>query len=379
MKPLIKWPGGKTRELTRIQRFVPDFDRYIEPFFGGGALFFHLKPARAAINDVSPALMDFYALVARRDRELYETLLTYDHALSSLLRLCAENYDTLQKIFHAFNNGENNEALLRQNVETFTNTLLCGSLLQDVKTLCPDLNNFQQTLCLAAADKIKRTAVNCGKRPFLPDDLKKNLLTGYASGFYLANRNVYNDYALKRQKPTSAALQAANFYFVREYCYGSMFRYNGKGEFNIPYGGISYNHKDLKAKIEHMYSEEIHAVFQNTSFSRGDFEAFLGTLNLTKRDFIFLDPPYDTDFSDYEGKAFTKADQERLAELLKRTPARFLLVIKNTEFIYNLYKEDFFIQSFENQYTYNVRSRNQRKVEHLLITNYPVEEKKNAR
>lgn len=87
-------------------------------------------------------------------------------------------------------------------------------------------------------------------------------------------------------------------------------------------------------------------------------------------DFIFLDPPYDTDFSDYEGNDFTRKDRERLADLLKNIQAKFVLVIKNTSFIYSLYNSDFKILSFDNHYTYNVRSRNERNVEHLIITNF---------
>ena len=89
---------------------------------------------------------------------------------------------------------------------------------------------------------------------------------------------------------------------------------------------------------------------------------------------MFIDPPYDTDFSDYEGRKFTKLDQERLANLLKRTSAQFILIIKNTDFIYNLYKNSFQIISFDNRYTYNVRSRNERNVEHLIITNVPIKQ-----
>ena len=60
MDPIIKWPGGKSRELPHIRPLIPDYDRYIEPFFGGGALFFALEPQRAAVNDSSRALMEFY-------------------------------------------------------------------------------------------------------------------------------------------------------------------------------------------------------------------------------------------------------------------------------------------------------------------------------
>ena len=61
MKPLVKYRGGKSKEIPHIEKHIPDFNgRYIEPFFGGGALFFHLKPKKAIINDINSKLMDFY-------------------------------------------------------------------------------------------------------------------------------------------------------------------------------------------------------------------------------------------------------------------------------------------------------------------------------
>lgn len=61
LKPMLKYRGGKTREFPEIMPFVPaEYDRYIEPFFGGGALFFHLEPERAIINDLNGPLMGFY-------------------------------------------------------------------------------------------------------------------------------------------------------------------------------------------------------------------------------------------------------------------------------------------------------------------------------
>jgi len=61
MNPVLKYRGGKSREIPRFLQYIPDdFDRYIEPFFGGGALFFYLEPERAIINDVNERLMTFY-------------------------------------------------------------------------------------------------------------------------------------------------------------------------------------------------------------------------------------------------------------------------------------------------------------------------------
>jgi DNA adenine methylase len=220
-------------------------------------------------------------------------------------------------------------------------------------------------------DKMLRTVKNEQKQAFSSDDLKENLITGFTSGYYMYFRKVFNDINLKKIEAPDLAYKIANFYFIREYCYGSMFRYNSKGEFNIPYGGMSYNRKNLKNKIENMFNEDVKNVFQNTHIHCADFEDFLEFAQLDSNDFMFLDPPYDTDFSDYEGMDFTKNYQERLANALKKTLAKFILIIKNTDFIHNLYKDDFRIISFDNQYTYNVRSRNERSVEHLIITNIP--------
>lgn len=61
MNPVLKYRGGKSREIPRFLQYVPnDFDRYIEPFFGGGALYFYLESKNAIINDVNERLMLFY-------------------------------------------------------------------------------------------------------------------------------------------------------------------------------------------------------------------------------------------------------------------------------------------------------------------------------
>ena len=61
MKPMIKYRGGKSKEIPHIMGHVPRFTgRYIEPFLGGGALFFFLEPRQAIVNDVNSKLIEFY-------------------------------------------------------------------------------------------------------------------------------------------------------------------------------------------------------------------------------------------------------------------------------------------------------------------------------
>jgi len=61
MKPLVKYRGGKSKEIPHLIKHIPKYSgRYIEPFLGGGALFFHLEPKRAIINDINSKLIAFY-------------------------------------------------------------------------------------------------------------------------------------------------------------------------------------------------------------------------------------------------------------------------------------------------------------------------------
>lgn len=64
MKPMIKYRGGKVKEIPFFEKYIPRFTgRYIEPFFGGGAVYFHLEPRKAIINDINGRLMNFYRSV----------------------------------------------------------------------------------------------------------------------------------------------------------------------------------------------------------------------------------------------------------------------------------------------------------------------------
>ena len=372
MNPIIKWPGGKSRELSKIQDMIPGFSRYVEPFFGGGALYFHLQPEAAAINDVSADLMQFYQLVKEQDPMLQSYLRCYDESFGNLVATCDANTARLVDIFTSLYTGVMDQ-------DSLTDALYCliRAMAEDLQAgfrqpLVLDWEAFEAQLLKMAVDKFTRTVANHRKKPFTQEDLQENLITGFTSGYFMYFRDIFNDIQLGRRTDLSKAYGSANFYFIREYCYGSMFRYNAKGEFNIPYGGMSYNRKDMGGKIDAMFCPSTQKLFSQTQICSTDFEAFLNSLNLTKDDFLFLDPPYDSDFSDYEGKAFTKLDQARLAVFLSRTPAKFILIIKNTDFIQGLYTNGHFrVLSFDKQYTYNVRSRNTRDTQHLIVTNLP--------
>lgn len=61
MNPVLKYRGGKSKEIARFSQYIPNnFNRYIEPFLGGGAVYFHVEPEMAILNDINTRLMTFY-------------------------------------------------------------------------------------------------------------------------------------------------------------------------------------------------------------------------------------------------------------------------------------------------------------------------------
>ena len=93
MKPIIKYRGGKSKEIPKILWHIPRFfGRYIEPFFGGGALFFYLEPREAIINDINEKLINFYKGVRNHYSELRREL----DEMEQLYMLYRNEFDALK-------------------------------------------------------------------------------------------------------------------------------------------------------------------------------------------------------------------------------------------------------------------------------------------
>lgn len=75
MEPLLKYRGGKRREIQHFRNLIPqNYTTYIEPFFGGGAAFFAQEPTQSIINDINGPLITFYQQVATQYPQLMNEL-----------------------------------------------------------------------------------------------------------------------------------------------------------------------------------------------------------------------------------------------------------------------------------------------------------------
>jgi len=259
LKPLIKWSGGKGDEISHFIKYIPkEYDTYLEPFIGGGSVFFHINPPKAAISDVHQELIHFYKNIKK------------DHALD---------------IFNFMNshpNDENTYYQIRDNMDI-----------------------------LSTLDNAKR------------------------------------------------------FYYLRKTCFRGMLRYNKNGHFNIPFGKYS------KINFNDLLNKDYFELFKNTEIYNKSFEFIFKKYN-SSNNFMFLDPPYDSEFTDYGYCQFGKDQHQLLAKFFKETKIKCLMIIGKTQFIYDLYK-NYIVAEYDKKYRFKLyagRIGDEINTKHLIIKNF---------
>ena len=380
LEPIIKYPGGKEKELKYIIPSLPKtVDRYYEPFVGGGAVYFAMSANSYYINDKSDELISLYNMVKEQNHEFFNKLNAIEHNWSIVSDIVDHHKNQLINYYNRFVEDDLSVEKLGDLITSFVikNSDEFNGLLN------PDFNyeieSFFNELCKSIQNKMKRMKkISSEKGVLSEEDKVANIEASFKAAFYTHFRRLMN---YKDEFGISEEFATAIYFFIRQTCYSSMFRYNRNGKFNVPYGGISYNRKSFSNKIKYYENEELVDHLKNTTIGNMDFYSFMNKYKPRKNDFIFLDPPYDTEFSTYAKNEFDKNDQARLADyLINETKGNFMIVIKNTEYISSLYREGtptanggkLYVNSFEKKYFVSFQNRNNKEAEHLLITNYEI-------
>ena len=380
LSPILKYPGGKEKELKYILPNLPKkCKHYYEPFIGGGAVYFSLESDAYYINDKSTELIYLYRMIKTQNEEFFQKLNAIDHNWSIMERIIQNHTNELMKFYLTYKADQMNRIQLKDAISEFVfrNAEEFNGLLNRSFNIA--IENFVIELNKSFENKIVRMKkLEEQKGDLSIEDRILNLECAFKNAFYMHLRYLYNHIS---ELNISSPFATAIYFFVREFCYASMFRYNKQGKFNVPYGGISYNKKSIMKKVQYFTDEQLVGQLQNTVIENMDFEAFFKAHKPRKDDFIFLDPPYDTEFSTYAQNEFGKKDQKRLADfLIKQCKANFMLIIKNTDFIRGLYPanhetangKQLYVGKFDKKYVVSFQDRNDKDAEHLLITNYPI-------
>jgi DNA adenine methylase len=146
-----------------------------------------------------------------------------------------------------------------------------------------------------------------------------------AACFYSA-RNRFNQ--LLRDKKSTTKEAASLFYYLNRTGYNGLCRFNGSGEFNVPFGTYkSINYRTTFAPYKSRLTEW---EFRNLSFDQ---------IEIDKEDFVYADPPYDVVFTQYSKGGFSWEDQEKTAEWLARHVGPVVLSNQATSRIVKLYRK----------------------------------------
>lgn len=210
----LRYPGGKGRLLSEISLHLPRTatikGNYIEPFVGGGSIFFYQRPQRAILCDLNQELI-----------ELYNGIRLYPHKV--------------WQTFESFPSGRESYYSVRDR------------------------------------------------------DMKKMPL------YFRAARTLY----------------------LNRTCFKGMWRHNPSGQFNVGYGG-----EDRRWVINHENLVKIANILRKAEVSCSHYEETIS--RASKRDFVFLDPPYKPGEKDlleghYSNGKFSFDDQKHLADELIRS------------------------------------------------------------
>ena len=104
MLPLYKWSGGKRNEIKLFKEFYPkNYELYIEPFFGAGAVYFELLPEKAIINDIHPESINFLNQIKNgKAKEIYDLMSEFPNDE----KINREQFlDIIKPVSHYFSQG----------------------------------------------------------------------------------------------------------------------------------------------------------------------------------------------------------------------------------------------------------------------------------
>lgn len=192
--------------------------------------------------------------------------------------------------------------------------------------------------------------------------------TNHSEEYYYAVRSL--DKNKKRFSKLADYKRAARTIYLNKSCFNGLYRVNKNNEFNVPFGKkLKVNTYDgVNLTLIYTYLNLNNIKILNTDYEES-------VKNAKKGDFIYFDPPYDSDtttFNDYTENGFGKEEQKRLSKVFKDLANKGCYVMLsnyNTILIKELYK-DFNINIIHGKTMIGAKSKDRKVVDEVLITNY---------
>lgn len=125
LNPIYKWTGGKRKEIKIFSEYYPDFVKnnndytFIEPFFGGGAVYWSLGTNKNIINDIDTELVNFLKVVKETPNEIVKMSKEVSNKISEISKREKENLLTISEakterglIYYEWRNKDRKDGLM---------------------------------------------------------------------------------------------------------------------------------------------------------------------------------------------------------------------------------------------------------------------------
>ena len=237
-----------------------------------------------------------------------------------------------------------------------------GALLFELSPKKAIINDSNEELmnvyrCLCNEDKFKKMC-----------SVLNHYEKEHSEEFYYEIRN--KDRSISSYNRLSDYTKAARTIYLNKACFNGLYRVNSKNQFNVPFG--------KKTKVNtyegsNLITVSNYLTINDVTILCVDFEEAIK--DAKKGDFVYFDPPYDSDtstFNSYTEDGFGKEEQVRLAKVYKELANRGVYVMlsnHNTSLVKELYK-DYNIDVIEAKRNINSNGKKRGYVEEVIITNY---------
>jgi DNA adenine methylase (dam) len=205
------------------------------------------------------------------------------------------------------------------------------------------------------------------KEDVVPDSLKKKWKKTYFARFNKSGYEKLREHVNKNQKNDPLIL-----YTLLIYGFNRMLRFNGGGRFNLPVGNVDFNKNVVNALNDYF------GFVRNKKISIGakDFRNYFSKKNLSKDDFVYIDPPYLISASEYN-KLWNESSESDLRNLIDELDKKNIKFALSNITHYNGFKNNLLIKWMKKYKLHKIKSNyinyhnnKQKEIKEVLITNY---------
>jgi len=219
--PIVKWAGGKRRLVNNIKALFPEkFNNYYEPFVGGGALFFNLKPNNATIVDLNDQLINFYEQVRDNPIDLLESSDTFENTAETYTKIrswdreAIEHTDLEWAARFLYLNKTAYSGMWRVNKNNQMNVPFAGYKLARLEQKTEKYSTKIELL--EASELLKRTNIYCASyESIIPNENDLVYLDPpYASTWTGYTKERFNSFSQEQLADFCFDLDAKGVYFI---------------------------------------------------------------------------------------------------------------------------------------------------------------------